>query len=131
MSVPADAAPSLTDIPREKFPRHIAIIMDGNGRWAVRRGLERVRGHQQGAVTVRNVEPSLQGQTAGIGGQRLRVGGTDGEIAAWLRRVEDAGKTDYQTIERKGAEPLQINHTGEKPLLFGRGGGAASVLCAW
>ena len=36
-------------------PRHIAIIMDGNGRWAVRRGLERIRGHQQGAVTVRNI----------------------------------------------------------------------------
>ena len=46
---------SLDDLPRERFPRHIAIIMDGNGRWAVRRGLERVKGHQQGAVTVRNV----------------------------------------------------------------------------
>ncbi len=44
----------LSDIPLERFPRHIAIIMDGNGRWAVRRGLERVSGHQQGAVTVRN-----------------------------------------------------------------------------
>ena len=42
----------LTDIPEERFPRHIAIIMDGNGRWAVRRGLERVRGHQQGAKIV-------------------------------------------------------------------------------
>lgn len=46
---------SVDDIPREKFPRHIAIIMDGNGRWAVRRGLERVRGHQQGAKTVREI----------------------------------------------------------------------------
>ena len=46
---------SLDDVARERFPRHIAIIMDGNGRWAVRRGLERVKGHQQGAVTVRNV----------------------------------------------------------------------------
>jgi undecaprenyl diphosphate synthase len=45
----------LDDIPPEKFPRHIAVIMDGNGRWAVRRGLERVRGHQQGARTVRDV----------------------------------------------------------------------------
>ncbi|MEO6435289.1 MAG: isoprenyl transferase [Tepidisphaeraceae bacterium] len=45
----------LSDIPREKFPRHIAVIMDGNGRWAVKRGLERIRGHQQGASTVRNV----------------------------------------------------------------------------
>lgn len=46
---------SLDDIPPAKFPRHIAVIMDGNGRWAVRRGLERVRGHQQGARTVRDV----------------------------------------------------------------------------
>src|SRR5215211_4245618 len=43
------------DIPPEKFPRHIAIIMDGNGRWAVKRGLERVRGHQEGARTVRDI----------------------------------------------------------------------------
>ena len=45
----------LDEISRERFPRHIAVIMDGNGRWAVRRGLERVRGHQQGARTVRDV----------------------------------------------------------------------------
>jgi undecaprenyl diphosphate synthase len=45
----------LADIPPDKFPRHVAVIMDGNGRWAVRRGLERVRGHQQGARSVRDV----------------------------------------------------------------------------
>src|SRR5271154_6140971 len=45
----------LADIPPHKIPRHIAVIMDGNGRWAVQRGLERVRGHQQGARTVRDV----------------------------------------------------------------------------
>src|SRR5881398_136607 len=43
------------DIPPERFPRHIAVIMDGNGRWAVRRGLERVKGHQEGARSVRAV----------------------------------------------------------------------------
>ncbi|HEV7300923.1 MAG TPA: isoprenyl transferase [Tepidisphaeraceae bacterium] len=42
----------LRDIPPQKFPRHIAIIMDGNGRWAVNRGLERVRGHERGANVV-------------------------------------------------------------------------------
>jgi undecaprenyl diphosphate synthase len=46
---------ALTDIPPEKFPRHIAVIMDGNGRWAVKRGLERVKGHQEGAKSVRAV----------------------------------------------------------------------------
>ena len=37
------------------LPRHIAIIMDGNGRWAHERGLERVEGHLRGAETVRRI----------------------------------------------------------------------------
>ena len=36
-------------------PRHVAIIMDGNGRWAKKRGLPRAMGHKQGVETVRNV----------------------------------------------------------------------------
>ena len=36
-------------------PEHIAIIMDGNGRWATAQGLERTAGHEQGAVRVREV----------------------------------------------------------------------------
>ena len=36
-------------------PRHIAIIMDGNGRWAQRRGLPRIAGHRQGVSSVRRV----------------------------------------------------------------------------
>lgn len=38
-----------------KIPRHVAIIMDGNGRWAKRRGLDRVYGHRQGVETVERV----------------------------------------------------------------------------
>jgi undecaprenyl diphosphate synthase len=37
------------------LPRHIAIIMDGNGRWARERGLPRIRGHEEGAESVRTV----------------------------------------------------------------------------
>lgn len=40
------------------IPQHIAIIMDGNGRWAKQRGLPRSRGHIQGAQSVRNVVES-------------------------------------------------------------------------
>src|SRR5215212_1230505 len=47
--------PPLSHIPPERFPRHVAVIMDGNGRWAVKRGLQRVRGHQEGAKSVRTV----------------------------------------------------------------------------
>lgn len=37
----------------EKGPRHVALIMDGNGRWAERRGLPRVMGHREGVQALR------------------------------------------------------------------------------
>src|SRR5580704_18385533 len=46
---------ALADIPPEKKPRHIAIIMDGNGRWARRQGQPRIEGHRRGADVVRRV----------------------------------------------------------------------------
>jgi undecaprenyl diphosphate synthase len=39
----------------EKLPKHLAIIMDGNGRWAQERMLKRIIGHQKGVETVRNI----------------------------------------------------------------------------
>jgi undecaprenyl diphosphate synthase len=39
----------------EQIPRHIAIIMDGNGRWAQKKGLPRVEGHRQGGKTVEKI----------------------------------------------------------------------------
>ena len=39
----------------EQMPRHIAIIMDGNGRWAQKKGLPRVAGHRQGGKTVEKI----------------------------------------------------------------------------
>ena len=45
----------LADVPLEKRPRHIAIIMDGNGRWARRQGLPRIEGHRRGAAVVRRI----------------------------------------------------------------------------
>ncbi len=38
-----------------EIPVHIAIIMDGNGRWARKRGLPRVAGHKQGVDTVKDI----------------------------------------------------------------------------
>ena len=43
------------EIDRSNLPRHIAIIMDGNGRWAKKRGLPRTAGHAAGAETFRRV----------------------------------------------------------------------------
>ncbi len=41
--------------PSDKIPQHVAIIMDGNGRWAKQRGLPRLEGHRRGVETVRTV----------------------------------------------------------------------------
>ena len=49
------AQPTLADVPRERWPRHVAIIMDGNGRWAQQRGLPRIEGHRRGVASVRTV----------------------------------------------------------------------------
>jgi undecaprenyl diphosphate synthase len=42
-------------IDSKKLPKHVAIIMDGNGRWAKTRGMNRVRGHEKGAEAVRDI----------------------------------------------------------------------------
>lgn len=43
-----------------RMPKHIAVIMDGNGRWAQARGLPRVEGHRQGANTVRRISEACR-----------------------------------------------------------------------
>ena len=52
-TAPAKGAESLAQSDGKAVPRHVAIIMDGNGRWAQQRGLPRVAGHRAGAEAVR------------------------------------------------------------------------------
>jgi undecaprenyl diphosphate synthase len=44
---------NMPKIESDKLPRHVAIIMDGNGRWAKKRTLNRIRGHEEGVESVR------------------------------------------------------------------------------
>ena len=46
---------SLKDIDKSNIPRHVAVIMDGNGRWAKERGLPRIAGHREGINSVREI----------------------------------------------------------------------------
>jgi len=46
---------ALSDVPRDRWPRHVAIVMDGNGRWARGRGLPRVEGHRRGGQAARRI----------------------------------------------------------------------------
>ena len=49
------AARAELGVPEERIPNSVAIIMDGNGRWAQQRGLPRVAGHAKGALSVRKI----------------------------------------------------------------------------
>jgi len=51
----ADPQGLLPDVHPARIPRHVAIIMDGNGRWAAQRGFHRMVGHRNGATAVREV----------------------------------------------------------------------------
>jgi len=45
----------ISEIDHSRLPEHVAIIMDGNGRWATARGLDRSAGHVEGVKTVRRI----------------------------------------------------------------------------
>lgn len=47
--------PDIPDIRREQIPRHVAVVMDGNGRWAKARGLPRTAGHEAGEAALFDV----------------------------------------------------------------------------
>lgn len=56
-----NASPSRPEIPAELIPRHIALVMDGNGRWATQQGLPRTEGHKRGeAVLMDMVDECLE-----------------------------------------------------------------------
>ncbi|MBD2730824.1 isoprenyl transferase [Nostoc sp. FACHB-892] len=44
-----------TDLKREQLPQHVAVIMDGNGRWAKRQGLPRIMGHKRGVDALKDL----------------------------------------------------------------------------
>jgi undecaprenyl diphosphate synthase len=83
---PAGAKPFLlADVPAEKMPRHIAIIMDGNGRWARRQGLPRIEGHRRGAGVVRRITE----ECARLGIEQLTLYCLSSEN--WKRPAEEIG----------------------------------------
>jgi undecaprenyl diphosphate synthase len=80
---PAEGAGSVANTGGKPVPRHVAIIMDGNGRWAKQRGLPRVAGHRAGAEAVRR---SLQA-AADLGVEVLTLYAFSSEN--WRRSTEE------------------------------------------
>lgn len=76
---------NLAEKPENRLPRHIAIIMDGNGRWAAKRGLPRSAGHAAGAESFRRAAKYCRS----IGVEYLTVYAFSTEN--WKRPAEEVG----------------------------------------
>ena len=94
-------------------PRHVAVIMDGNGRWAARQGLPRVVGHERGTDNIRRIT-----ETAGeLGITYLTLwafstenwGRPPEEIAGIMRILGEAIQRETAELHRQGA---QLRHIG-------------------
>jgi len=72
-------------------------------------------------VTVRAVEPSLRGGKVGVDGKSVRVGGSDSDVARWLRQIEDAAENKFDE-QRRGSETITVNNTGARSILTGAAG---------
>lgn len=88
----------------EKLPNHIAIIMDGNGRWAKRRGMPRVFGHRNGVKSVREATEAA----AEIGVKYLTLyafstenwGRPKTEVSALMELLVDTIKKEVKTLNK-------------------------------
>ena len=96
-----------------RVPRHVAIIMDGNGRWARERGLARVEGHAEGARAVRDAVETA----ARIGVEYLTLYAFSvanwarprGEVEALMRLLVDFAKKERSELRSLG---IRVNVIG-------------------
>jgi undecaprenyl diphosphate synthase len=97
----------------ERIPTHVAIIMDGNGRWALARGLPRMAGHQAGTENLRRViEACVE-----FGIRYLTIyafstenwGRPQEEVQGLMRILEDVIDRELQELHEQG---VQLHHIG-------------------
>jgi len=109
------------NIPADKLPRHVAIIMDGNGRWALSRGLPRLAGHKAGTENLRRVIRA----TVEFGVKYLTIyafstenwGRPIEEVRGLMSILEDVLQKELDELHREG---VQLRHIGRLERLPGR-----------
>ncbi|HEY7035936.1 MAG TPA: polyprenyl diphosphate synthase [Thermomicrobiales bacterium] len=109
----AELANAVAQLPAAVIPRHVAIIMDGNGRWAARRGLPRVVGHERGTDNIRRI--TFTAGEIGIRYLTLWAFSTENwrrpaeEIEGIMRILGEAIERETEELHRQGA---QLRHIG-------------------
>lgn len=99
--------------PLEKVPQHVAMIMDGNGRWAIQRGLPRLAGHKAGTENLRRVIRS----TVEFGIKYLTIyafstenwGRPAEEVKGLMYILEDVIDKELNELSKEG---VQLRHIG-------------------
>ena len=90
----------------DALPRHVAVIMDGNGRWAERRGLDRIQGHRAGIESVRAVVRAAH--ELGVGQLTLYAFSTENwnrpkaEVDALMGLLEHYLEAELDELDRNG-----------------------------
>ena len=105
----------------EAIPRHIAVIMDGNGRWAERRGLDRVQGHRAGIEAVRATVRAAH--ELGVRFLTLDAFSTEnwsrpkGEVDALMGLLEHYLEAELEELDRNGIRLRAIGRLDRLPEL--------------
>ena len=105
----------LAAIDWERLPRHVAIIMDGNGRWAARRGQPRIAGHRAGVEAVRASVDT--GARLGLGALTLYAFSTENwkrpryEVDALMRMLRKYLRIELDEIQRQNIRFQTIGRT--------------------
>src|SRR5262245_35197077 len=106
-------------LPREEIPRHVAIIMDGNGRWARQRRWNRVRGHREGIESVRAVVRAAQ--AAGVQYLTLYAfsvenwGRPSTEVRALMMLLRRFLRAEVPELEKQGVRVRAIGELSRLP----------------
>jgi undecaprenyl diphosphate synthase len=103
----------------ERLPKHIAVIMDGNGRWAKKHGMPRVFGHRSGVKSVREVTEAAA--ELGVGYLTLYAFSTENwnrpkvEVNALMTLLVDTIKSEVKTLNKNNIRLKAIGDIAKLP----------------
>lgn len=106
------------------IPRHIAVIMDGNGRWAKKRFLPRIAGHKRGVEVVRDMVK----QCASLGVEYLTLFAFSSEN--WRRPAEEVSFLMGLFMEALSQEVSKLNQNNIRLIMIGDRSRFDAALCA-
>src|SRR5688500_18568128 len=104
----------MDELSTDRVPQHVAIIMDGNGRWAAQRGLPRLAGHEAGTENIRRI--TFKAGELGIKYLTLWAFSTENwrrpadEVSGILQILAAAIDRETEELHRQGA---QLRHIGD------------------